>query len=87
MWLRRLLSIALGYGVTFCQAAAKKPHILMIVLDDLGSHGLGIHGSDIHTPHSDTLANDDMYLQNYYVLRYFSPTRAALLSGKYSLHT
>ena len=65
----------------------KKPHILMIVMDDLGSHDLGMHGTGIQTPASDKLAKQGVYLQNYYVLPYCSPTRAALLSGRYPLHT
>ncbi|KAL7560174.1 hypothetical protein ACA910_016603 [Epithemia clementina (nom. ined.)] len=65
----------------------KKPHILIIIVDDLGSHDLGIHGTGIHTPNSNDLAYNGVYLDNYYVLPYCSPTRAALLSGKYPLHT
>lgn len=65
----------------------KKPHILFIVIDDLGSHDLGRHGSGIHTPHVDKLADEGVYMDNYYVLPYCSPTRAALLSGRYPLHT
>lgn len=68
-------------------AERKKPHILLIVVDDLGSHDLGIHGSGIHTPESDALAADGVYLDQYYVLPYCSPTRAALMSGKYPLQT
>lgn len=65
----------------------KEPHILFIVMDDLGSHDLGRHGSGIRTPHIDALAHDGVYLDHYYVLPYCSPTRAALLSGRYPLHT
>jgi arylsulfatase A-like enzyme len=65
----------------------KKPHILMVVMDDLGSHDLGMHGTGIQTPASDELAQEGIYLQNYYVLPYCSPTRAALFSGRYPLHT
>ncbi|CAB9499987.1 Arylsulfatase I [Seminavis robusta] len=65
----------------------KKPNILFVVMDDLGSHDLGRHGSGIHTHHIDQLATDGVYLDNYYVLPYCSPTRAALLSGRYPLHT
>jgi arylsulfatase A-like enzyme len=56
-------------------------------VDDLGSHDLGMHGTDISTPHSDRLAQEGIYLQEYYVLPYCSPTRASLLSGMYPLHT
>ena len=65
----------------------KNPHILLVVVDDLGSHDLGIHGSGIHTPMADALATKGIYLEQYYVLPYCSPTRAALMSGKYPLHT
>lgn len=63
------------------------PHIVFIVMDDLGSHDLGMHGSGIETPTCDGLAAEGIYLSNYYVLPTCSPTRAALMSGKYPLHT
>ncbi len=56
-------------------------------MDDLGSHDLGFHGTDIQTPHADSLARKGVYLDQYYVTHYRSPTRAALLSGKYPLHS
>jgi arylsulfatase A-like enzyme len=66
-----------------------KPHILLIVMDDLGSNDLGFHGSNISTPHCDSLVGMEgaIYLDNYYVLPSCSPTRSALFSGRYPLHT
>lgn len=66
--------------------AGKKPHILMVIMDDLGSHDLGLHGSGIHTPNTDRLAQEGIYLDNYYVLPYCSPTRASLMSSMYPIH-
>ena len=67
------------------------PHIVMVVVDDLGSHDLGLHGTGIHTPNIDGFVTgpsaDGMYLDEYYVLPYCSSTRAALLSGMYPLRT
>ena len=67
------------------------PNIVMIVLDDLGSHDLGLHGTGIHTPNIDGFVTgptaDGIYLDEYYVLPYCSPTRAALMSGMYPLRT
>jgi arylsulfatase A-like enzyme len=65
------------------------PNIVLIVIDDLGSNDLGWHGSGIATPTMDSLLLSDaaIYLSNYYVLPYCSPTRAALLTGRYPLHT
>jgi len=68
-------------------SVARRPHILFIVVDDLGSHDLGMHGTGILTPHTDELARQGVYLENYYVLPYCSPTRASILSGRYPLHT
>jgi arylsulfatase B len=69
--------------------AAYRPHILLIVMDDLGSNDLGFHQSNISTPHCDLLVGmeEAIYLDNYYVLPSCSPTRSALFSGRYPLHT
>ncbi|OEU20326.1 putative N-acetylgalactosamine-4-sulfatase [Fragilariopsis cylindrus CCMP1102] len=69
------------------------PNIVMIVMDDLGSHDLGLHGTGINTPNIDGLVtdgnngNNGIYLDDYYVLPYCSPTRSALFSGLYPIHT
>jgi arylsulfatase A-like enzyme len=67
------------------------PNIVLVVIDDLGSNDLGWHGSGIHTPTMDglllLLSDEAIWLSNYYVLPYCSPTRAALLTGRYPLHT
>ena len=64
------------------------PHILFVVIDDLGSNDLGYHRtSGIHTPFIDQLIREGTLLENYYVLPYCSPTRAAFLTGRYPQHT
>ena len=63
------------------------PHILLIVLDDLGWSDVGFHGSTINTPNMDKLASEGVILDNYYVQPICSPTRGALLSGMYPIHT
>jgi hypothetical protein len=63
--------------------AAKRPHIIMIVMDDLGSADLGIRGSGIKTPYSDRLAEKGLQFQNYYVLPTCTTTRIALMTGRY----
>ena len=64
-----------------------KPNILFVIMDDLGSHDLGLHGTGIETPVADSLADHGIYLSNYYVLPSCSPTRSAIISGRYPLHT
>ena len=66
---------------------AKPPHILLILVDDLGWRDVGYHGSVIKTPNIDKLASQGLTLEDYYVQPVCTPTRAALLTGKYPIHT
>jgi len=66
------------------QASAKPPHILYIVADDLGWKDVGFHGAtDIRTPNLDSLAKGGTRLERFYVQPYCTPTRAALMTGRY----
>lgn len=65
------------------QQAAPRPHIVYIVADDLGWKDVGFHGSDIATPNIDRLAHDGARLEQFYVQPMCTPTRAALLTGRY----
>src|SRR6266511_4266018 len=64
---------------------AKRPNVIVILADDLGWSDLACYGSDLHeTPHLDRLAKNGMrFTQNYSACTVCSPTRAALLTGKY----
>ena len=65
------------------QATSQRPHIVYIVADDLGWKDVGYHGSDIRTPHIDKLAQDGARLEQFYVQPMCTPTRAALMTGRY----
>ena len=66
-------------------AEATKPNILFIVGDDMGYADVGFHGcKDIPTPNLDALAKSGVKFTNGYVTGpYCSPTRAAMLTGRY----
>lgn len=66
---------------------SKPPHILFILADDLGWSDVGFHGSVIKTPNIDKLASEGVILDNYYVLPLCTPTRSALMTGRYPIHT
>ncbi len=60
----------------------KKPHIIIILADDLGWDDVGFHGSTINTPNIDVLVKGGVELDRFYVQPTCSPTRAALMTGK-----
>src|SRR5215467_6978219 len=62
---------------------APRPHIVYIVADDLGWKDVGFHGSDIKSPHLDSLAQAGARLEQFYAQPMCTPSRAALLTGRY----
>ncbi|WP_460190413.1 sulfatase [Urechidicola sp. KH5] len=65
--------------------ANKKPNVVLILVDDLGWTDLGSFGSDLYqTPSIDKLAADGVQFTNSYsACTVCSPTRAAIVTGKY----
>jgi arylsulfatase A-like enzyme len=61
------------------------PNIIYIVADDMGWKDAGFHGSDIKTPNLDKLAETGASLEQFYVQPMCTPSRAALLTGRYPL--
>lgn len=68
------------------QKENKKPNILFILIDDLGYHDLGVTGSNFYeTPNVDQLANQStIFTQGYTASRVCSPSRASILTGKFT---
>ena len=65
--------------------AAPKPNVIVILADDLGAVDLGCYGAqDMETPHLDALAGRGIrFTQFYSGAPVCSPSRAALLTGRY----
>jgi len=64
---------------------APRPNIVVFLADDLGWGDVGWHGSEIKTPHLDKLATSGTRLEQFYVQPVCSPTRAALMTGRYPM--
>ena len=64
---------------------ADKPNILLIFTDDQGYHDVSYYGTkDIRTPNIDQISSSGMRFDNFYAnCPVCSPTRAALLTGRY----
>ena len=51
--------------------------------DDQGWKDVGFHGSDIKTPNLDQLAQSGTRLEQFYAQPMCTPSRAALMTGRY----
>jgi arylsulfatase A-like enzyme len=74
--------------LAFCFAcflhAAAQPNIVLVVVDDVGVGDFGFSGGkDFPTPNIDRLAAEGVIFANGTVLPSCSPTRAALMTGRY----
>lgn len=63
---------------------AARPNILFVVADDLGWADVGWHGSKFRTPNLDRLVREGIELDRHYVQPVCSPTRTALMSGRWT---
>lgn len=68
-----------------CRAEATRPNVVFILVDDMGWTDLSCMGSPLYeTPNIDRLATSGMLFDNAYAAcTVCSPTRAAVLTGKY----
>lgn len=79
-----LLALAFASPASAVPSQEPRPNFLVILADDLGWADLGQDGSRIDTPHLDRLAREGVKLTNFRASAPMcSPTRAALLTGRY----
>ena len=83
------------------QNQPRRPHIVFVLADDYGFADVSYHARKypnasncsatpknvIETPNLDRLAASGVKLESYYVQPVCSPTRAAILTGRYATHT
>jgi arylsulfatase A-like enzyme len=95
-WATILLGIALAWDDAYAKAATdqtagKKPNIVFILVDNLGYGELGVYGGGIlrgaPTPRIDNLAGEGTRLLNFNVEAQCTPSRSALLTGRFSIRS
>lgn len=61
-----------------------RPNIILVLTDDVGYGDIGSYGArDIRTPNIDRLARGGVRLTDFYASPQCTPTRAALITGRY----
>lgn len=94
---RREFVKAIGYGALGLTASGcsfrdritdtlkpmKKPNIVLIAIDDMGWADIGYHNPEIKSPHLDRMAREGVELDQHYVQPQCTPTRVALMTGRY----
>ena len=81
-----LVVAALATGCS--EAPDGRPNIVLVITDDQGYGDIGAHGNEkIRTPNLDALHGESVRLTNFHVDPTCSPTRSALVTGRYSSRT
>jgi arylsulfatase len=87
---RTFLIISLFLG-TICLMAQDKPNIVLVFMDNFGWGELGCYGGGVlrgaPTPRIDKLADEGLRLLNFNVEAQCTPSRAAIMTGRYAIRT
>ncbi|MEM9345182.1 MAG: sulfatase-like hydrolase/transferase [Planctomycetota bacterium] len=85
----RLTACIVCLLIAFTSSADPKPNIVLIMADDLGYGDLSCYGAThVNTPHIDALARNGIRFTDYHSNgAVCSPTRAALMTGRYQQRT
>ena len=63
------------------------PNVVFILADNLGWGDLSCYGGAVPTPRIDSIANQGMRFKNYNVEPQCTPTRTAIMTGRYPKRT
>ncbi|MBT7573694.1 MAG: arylsulfatase, partial [Flavobacteriaceae bacterium] len=85
---RFLLIVFIVFNSCINPIENKKPNVIIIMTDDQGFGDLGINKNpNIITPNIDQFASESVRFDNFFVSPVCAPTRASLMTGRYSLRT
>ena len=85
---KSIFTVLMLFAIVVVTSAQSKPNIVVILADDLGYGSVNCYGAPktlIRTPHVDRLASDGMRFTDASTpASLCSPTRYALLTGRYA---
>lgn len=84
-----------GFGLASPALAAdedpSKPNIVLVLMDNFGYGEVGVYGGGVMrgapTPNIDSIAHEGFQLTNYNVEAECTPSRSALMTGRYGIRT
>ena len=91
--MKRLLLASLALGLAPIQSYAQEaqPNVVLVFMDNFGWGEPGVYGGGVirgaPTPRMDRLASEGMRLLNFNVEAQCTPSRAAILTGRYAIRT
>ena len=75
-------------GIAAAAERRQRPNVVLFLVDDLGYGDLAAHGNPhVKTPHVDKFLRDGVEFPRFYVSPVCHPTRASLLTGRYTART
>ena len=85
---RFILIVFVVFNSCYNPIENKKPNVIIVMTDDQGFGDLGINKNpNIITPNIDQFASESVRFDNFFVSPVCAPTRASLMTGRYSLRT
>lgn len=86
-----LAGFTLMGGLAQAQTPVAKPNIVFVLMDNLGYGEVGVYGGGITrgapTPRIDQLAAEGLRLTNYNVEAQCTPSRSAIMTGRFSIRS
>ena len=83
-----LILFSLFQSLVILCPAQNRPNVLLILTDNQSYFELSCHGHEqLQTPNIDRLAAESVDFQNFHAPPFCSPSRAELLTGRYSLRS
>ena len=93
MCTRFLKGLFLGFFVFFTMGAwaDKQPNVVLVLMDNFGYGEIGVYGGGVMrgapTPRIDSIAKEGLQLTNFNVEAECTPSRSALMTGRYGIRT
>jgi arylsulfatase A-like enzyme len=78
-----LATLGFSIGLPGFGSVGQQPNVIVIISDDQGWADIGYNNAKVYTPNLDQLAQAGAIFTNHYVMPQCTPTRVAVMTGRY----